>query len=108
MAKGDFKRLYTNQPATTLGTLVSAQTVKYWVKAIVLHNTTTADATVKVNLVPSGGTAGVTNQLVDYTVTAKNTVILGDVETLEVGDTIQGLQGTASAVTVHISGVEVS
>jgi hypothetical protein len=108
MAKGDFKRLYTGQPGTALGTLVAAQTVKYWVKSIVLHNTTTTDATVKLNLVPSGGTAGVPNQLVDHTVKAKDTVILNDVETLEVGDTIQGLQGTASAVTVHISGVEVS
>jgi ATP-dependent Zn protease len=108
MAKGDFKSLYKGQPGTALGTLVGGQTVKYHINSLILHNTTTTDAVIKLNIVPSAGTAGVTNQLLDYTVTAKNTVILNNVDTLEVGATIQGLQVTASAITAHISGLEVS
>jgi hypothetical protein len=106
------KNLYRNQPGTAYSTLytVPASTTTL-VKSLVLHNTTATDATVTLNFIASGGTVGLTNQLIDYTVTAKDTVTIaedGVFEVLNEGSTIQGKQGTSAAITVSINGVEVS
>lgn len=103
------KKLYIGQPATTVGVLYTVPTgVKALVKDILLHNTTATDAVVTLHFVPSGGTVGTTNQILSYTVTAKDTVSIDLGGVLEAGETIQGIQTTASAVTVYVSGVEVS
>ncbi|MGC4378243.1 hypothetical protein WD019_15145 [Fictibacillus sp. Mic-4] len=104
------KRLYIGQPGTAASTLytVPANT-KSIVKNVVLTNTTGADATITLHFVPSGGTAGAANKVISsYTVSANDTVVIDLSAVLEAGDTIQGLQGTASAVTVYLSGVEVA
>jgi hypothetical protein len=108
------KKLYGAQPSNVLATLytVPAATTEI-IKEIVLTNTTATDATITLYLVDSGGTAGVTNMLLNaYPVTAsltiKDTVFISMSEVLAAGGTIQGLQGTSGAITVRISGVEVS
>ncbi|MDB5054444.1 MAG: hypothetical protein JWM44_2494 [Bacilli bacterium] len=104
------KKLYGAQPSTILATLytVPAATTEI-IKEIVLTNTTATDATITLYLVDSGGTAGATNMLLNaYPVKAKDTVFISMSEVLATGGTIQGLQGTSGAVTVRISGVEVS
>jgi hypothetical protein len=104
------KRLYIGQPGTAISTLYTVPaSTKTIVKNITLTNTTASDATVTVNFVPSGGIAGVANRIIStHTVTANNTTIIDLSAVLETGDTIQALQGTANAVTVYISGVEVA
>lgn len=104
------KRLYIGQPGTSATTLytVPANT-KSIVKNIVLTNTTGADATITLNFVPSGGVVLPANQIIcSYTISANDTVVIDLSAVLEAGDTIQGYQGTASAVTVYLSGLEVA
>ncbi len=107
------KNLYRNQPGTSNGVLYGPVEINTTtlVKSLVLHNTTASDATVTLNFVPSGSVVGAANQLIDYTVKAKDTVIISDAgvfDILHAGGTIQGKQGTAFAITVSINGVEVS
>jgi len=79
------------------------------VRNIVLANTTAADAKVTVHFVPSGGAPGNGNKVIaDYTVWANDTVVVDLSAVLEEGDSIQAVQATAGAVTVYVSGVEVS
>lgn len=106
------KRLYMGQPGTGNGTLVAADAVKQrLVKSILLVNVTASDATVTLNLVPNAGAVNINNQIVPgSTVKAKDVTLIefgGHGVLLDVNETIQGLQGTASAITVHIHGVEV-
>lgn len=104
------KRIYTNQPGTTLSTFYTVPAAtQAIVKNLLLCNTTGTDATITLHFVPSGGSAGTTNKVIStYTVKANDTVIIDLSGVLEAGDTIQGLQGTANAITAYISGVEVS
>jgi hypothetical protein len=105
----NLKSLYTGQPATTLGTLVSAIATGVQVKVqnVILCNTTGAAATITLYKVPSAGTAGVTNAILSsFSVAASDTVVIDLDMNLVEGHTIQGLQGTAGAITVDINGVE--
>lgn len=98
--------LYRGQPGTSVATAytVPASTdVK--IAAIVLCNTTVNAATVTVHVVASGGSAGVTNQVIGtLSVPANSTVVVDSAIYMTAGDFIAALQGTASAVTVMISG----
>jgi ATP-dependent protease ClpP protease subunit len=103
------KRFYIGQPGTSATTLATVPSGKTWiVKQICLANTTASDATVTIHLVPSGGSAGVGNMIVPgITVYAKSVVTVDLAQVMTAGDFIAGLQGTTSAITVTISGVEV-
>lgn len=101
-------RGFSYQPGTTLGTLLSAQTVKYKIKSLELVNTTGTIANVTLHLVRSGNTAGALSQIVPNTpIPANDVKLLNDVGTIEIGDTIQGLQGTSGSISVHLELVEV-
>jgi len=105
------KRAYTGQLAATVATLYTcpANTTARVLKSTATNDTTTPD-TVTFYLVPSGGTAGVTNLIL-------NTKAIGNKETyecpevvgqiLEAGDTIQGLAGTADQITAALGVVEI-
>lgn len=99
-------RLYSGQPGTSEGTLytVPASTdVK--VAQIVLCNTTGSPATVSLSTVASGGTASNTNRLLAGVSVDANAVVVIDLNVyMTAGDFLSGLQGTASAITVTISG----
>jgi hypothetical protein len=102
-------RLYQGQPSTgeaTLYTVPSSTSVI--VKQIVLCNTSASTASISLSIVPSGGTAGSANRIVGgYTVPANATQTLDMSQVMNTSDFISGLQGTASTVTVTISGVTI-
>jgi len=109
MATGIFPvRLYQGQPGTSDGSLVAPITGNRIIKQILLANTTTASATVTINLVPNPGTtAAAANQIVPGIAVPPNSVITLDTSlVMNVSDAIRGLQGTASAITVSIHGVQ--
>jgi hypothetical protein len=103
------KEFYIGQPGTTATTLftVPASTF-YIVKHINICNTTSSAATVTINLVASGGSAAANNRMVSsFNVEANNTVNLDVSWTMAAGKFISALQGTSSAITVYMSGLEV-
>jgi hypothetical protein len=95
-------KLYAGTPSTSSATLFTSPTsTKTIVKCIVIGNTTSTVATITL------GFAG-TNLITAYSVDPNDTVTIDLSLVLEASETITGLQGTASALNVHISGVEVA
>ena len=110
--------------AVTLQTLIeskqaeNAQTTQYTtpsqtrsiIDKFTATNTTVTPATLTVNLIPSGGSAGSSN-----VITYSKSIAAGDVytfpeligHTLQPGDIISTIAGTASALTIRASGREV-
>jgi hypothetical protein len=75
-------------------------------KSIVMTNTTGTAATVTIGI---NGTAAANQIVPAVSVGANDTKIVDGVNIiLNTGDTLQALQGTASAITLTISGAEVS
>ena len=103
------KRFYINQPTTSATTLYTVTAgASQIVKNILLNNTTASDATITLNIVPTGGSASTTNRLLStYTVKANDTVAIDCSIVMNSTDFVSGLQGTSGAITVIISGVEV-
>jgi ATP-dependent protease ClpP protease subunit len=103
-------RLYIGQPRTSNTTLYTVPSgKKAIIKQILLSNTSASDVTVTIYLVPSGGTAGANNMIVPgITVNAKTVVTIDMAQVMNAGDFLVGVQNTSGAVTVTISGVEVS
>lgn len=108
-------RLYQGQPATTEATLYTAPGyasgspyaagATALAKRLIVCNTTASAATLTLYLVPSGGSASAANELFNaLSVAAGATTILDIEQSMNPGDFIAGLQGTASALTVTISG----
>jgi hypothetical protein len=103
------KRFYINQPSTSNATLYTVTTgASQIIKNILLNNTTASDATITLNIVPTGGSASTTNRLLSaYTVKANDTVAIDCSIVMNSTDFVSGLQGTSGAITAIISGVEV-
>lgn len=104
------KRLYTGQPASTETTLYTtpASTTTI-IKSITMVNTTAGSANVSLSIVPSGDTASTANRVISSLPLAGNaTVMFENIGMMNAGDFISALQGTASAISIHISGVEVT
>lgn len=108
------KLVPATQPTLTAQTLYTApantgnQTTGFAtaiIKEIWLVNTTSAEATITIGI----NGVGAVNQIVPAQTIAPNTVVpLSQInKLLNAGDTIQALQGTLSAITIHIDGVEV-
>lgn len=89
----------------TLETVTAGKTAI--IKEIVLCNTDTSDRTVTINFVPSGGAAGVENQVYADVVRSKETLIIGLNTMLEAGALIRGYASAANVVGCRISRVEV-
>lgn len=76
------------------------------VKQIILANVTAVAAVFSVSLVPSGGSAGVGNRILEQlSLPANSITILDLMEVMDTGDFISTKQGTASAITCTVSGV---
>ncbi len=95
----------------------NAQTTQYTssaVKTIVdkftVTNVTGVAATFALNLVPSGGAAGSANLLITRTIQPSETYLCPEIvgHTLDAGDFISTLAGTASALAIAASGRTVS
>ena len=103
------KKLYTGQPGTSASTIYTAPaSTTTIIKNILICNTTTSAATVTLNLVASAGSAAASNRILStYNVNASDTVAIDLSGVLATGDFISAVQGTSSALTLHITGVEV-
>jgi len=73
---------------------------------IIVHETTGANITLVINVVESGDTAGTDNQFFNGTILANETNNLPELAGLELdpGDFVEMVAGTASALTLRISG----
>lgn len=96
------KKLYNGTPGTTSTTLytVPASTTTI-VKEILVCNTTSSPATITV-------TADATPILSGVTVPANDILAVELSVVLETTDVLAALQGTAAALTVYASGIEVT
>ncbi len=108
-------RIYQGQPGTAEGTIYTSPAYAGGslytagsttiVKRVVICNTTATAATLTMYLVPSGGTAGVTNMILNaLSVAASTTQILDLEQEMNPGDFLAALQSVAGALTVTISG----
>lgn len=99
-------KLYQGQPTTseaTLYTVAALTNVK--LQSIIVCNTTATAATLSLSVVTAAGTAGVTNRiLAAFSVAANDTVTIDVPVEMGAADFLSGLQGTASALTLTISG----
>jgi hypothetical protein len=96
------------QVGTTSTTLYTS-TNNTAITVIFFCNTTGSDATLSVNVVQSGGSAGATNQIIkDLTIPGGDTYIM-NAEKMVLGnaDTIQAISGTSNAITASISYVSI-
>lgn len=105
---GAVAKLYRGQPAAAVGILYTTPAgQKTLVRTIAVTNTTAAVATLTLHLVDNGGAPSAANALVYALPVQPNSIVVIEVkQVLSAGDTIRGLQGTAAALTIHISGVE--
>lgn len=103
------KRLYTgNDTASTVYTAPSAAGSYSIIKTISICNTTTTAKTVSINLVPSGGSAGVSNKIMsNVVVPANDTIYSNMVYVLNASDSIYYDPQDAN-LTMVLTGVEYS
>lgn len=113
------QQLYQGQPGTSVETLYTAPandantpspTATTTIGSMILTNTTTSAATITLYLVASGGTAGADNAIIyGYSLAANDTLVLSQLGLqMPASSTLQGSQGTGSAITVTVNGVVVS
>jgi hypothetical protein len=100
------KKMYEGQPGTgdtLLYTTVAAGAI---VRGIHIANTTGAAATITLGLNAGGALAAANHFLSALSIPANGTYDWSGFAALDASATIRALQGTASALTVTISGVE--
>lgn len=97
------------QLSTSNSTIYTATGVKAVIKEILIANTTATAATVTVNLVPAAGTASQSNEILcSLTLSGYSTLTFKCSQVLEIGDFLVAKAGTASALNIIVSGVEVA
>lgn len=93
---------------TTNNTVYTATGVTAIIKSIRLCNTTGSAVTVRVFMVPSGGTADETTAIYyDYSIPANSTLSDDGFHVLLASGTVQFQNGTANGVTITLNGAEV-
>lgn len=96
------KKLYASTPTTASSTLYTVPaSTKTIVKSVVIGNTSASDATITL------GFGGI-NLLTSTVVEGNNTKVIDLSLVLEAGEKITGLQSRSNALTIYVSGVEVS
>lgn len=96
------KKIYIGSPETSNATLYTVPaSTKTIIKSITIANITTSDATLTLK-------AGGQSLLTANVITAGNLTTINDVGILEPGDLIEASQGTANAITLWVSGMEVA
>lgn len=103
------KPLYTGQPGTgdtLLYTAPGATTTS--VRAIHVCNTTGTAATITIGLRSAAALAAANHFLSAVSVPANGIYDWSGNQGLLTGETIRALQGTLSALTVHITGIEIA
>lgn len=103
------KQLAQNAQASTSETTiytVPASTTTI-IKQIILANTTSSTANYSISLVASGGSASASNRIMETVALAANSVTVLDLsQVMATGGFISIKQGTSSAITITVSGVE--
>lgn len=98
----DVEQVYEGQPPAIAGVLATVPAATKWFSLqVIVCNTTGADATITLG---KNGTADA-DLFVSAAAIAANqtqTIDLGTGLVLQAADTIEGLQGTAGAITLHI------
>lgn len=102
-------KMYVGQPGTSDTLLYTAPAGGAIIKSLLVTNTTGSAATI--TLAWPAGASGVdaAEQALGATSVPANSYV--QIETSQVlanGETVRGLQGTSGALTVHLSGVEIS
>lgn len=100
------KKMYEGQPSTTDTLLYTAVAAGAIVRAIHVANTTGAAATITIGLNAGAALAAANHFVSAVSIPANSTYDWSGFQVLDASATIRGLQGTASALTVTISGVE--
>jgi hypothetical protein len=100
------KAMYLGQPGTGDTLLYTAVAGGAIVRQIHVCNTTTLPATITLGLNTGAAIAAAEHFLSAVTIPGNSTYDWSGFAVLTGGETIRGLQGTASALTVTISGVE--
>lgn len=100
------KKMYLGQPGTTDTLLYTAPATGAVVRSIHVANTTTSAATVTIGLNTGAAIVAAEHFLSAFSVPANGAFDWSGFAVLDANETIRGLQGTASALTVTISGVE--
>ena len=90
---------------TTIYTCPAASAAKLAAATVV--NTSGSAATVSISIVKTGGTAGVGNRVATFSLAAGDSTTLNEVagHFLGPGDFVSAIAGTASAITLVLSGV---
>lgn len=112
------RQLCQGQPTTSATTFYTAPAVSAnvtspsataYINEIIIANTSAAIATLRIHLVPSGNAALASNAILyDVPIPANDTKILSGLSMkMPAGSLISVSQGTASAITLTISGCEV-
>ena len=97
------------QISDSAATIYTATNGAAIIKKVPLSNTTGSSRTVDMHIVAAGGSAAVTNQILEAYAVAANTTASPDVMVNQIipkGAFLQALASAASAITVIISGVE--
>ena len=100
------KQMYQGRPGTTDTLLYTTVAAGGIVRAIHAANTTGASATLTIGLNTGAAIAAAEHFLSAVSIPANSTYDWSGFQVLNASETIRGLQGTASAITVTISGVE--
>ena len=94
---------------TTAGATIFTASNKTIIKQILVANYTATDRTFNLHIVPNGGTAADGNKVFgDVTVLANTTTSIDLATVIDASDFIAADASAASALNIHISGVEVS
>lgn len=106
------KSLISSQQLTASNaTYYTATNVKTLIDKMTLVNTTAGAVTVTIDIVDSGGSAGVTERIIsERSIAAGETYNCPEAvgHILNSGDTIQGLASAATSITIRCSGREVT
>lgn len=79
------------------------------VKEFIFNNTSGSAATVSVHVVPNGGVVAASNQIITtLQISGASQIVWSADIPLEAGEAIAALSGTASAITMTVSGIEVT
>ena len=105
-----FKRLGAGRPTDTdnLSIYTVAASTTAHIHSIIICNTTTSDATARVFLTPTGGSADQTTAILyDYIIPANQSFTLAVHQVLVAAGQIYVRSGTGSALTFTVSGQEI-
>lgn len=102
------KQMYVGQPGTGDTLLYTSPATGAIIKEITVTNTTGSAATITLGIKSGAALAAANHFLTAVSVPANSEVTYPLSQVLGNAETIRALQGTSTALTLHISGIEIS